>query len=92
MALTANQPRTSDEAEQIETAATASAREALLGTLDPKPPTGRQINAQNVIVDDFIKAFADITLMIAPSRRRALALTKLEEAKMFAVAAIYEEN
>ena len=71
-------------------AAWTEADARLKGTL-AGPPSPEQVDAQAGMVEQFGELYASIYCNIESSRLRSIALTKLEEAKMFAVAAIFND-
>lgn len=84
-------PEDVDEAKERHASAVEEARNLMRGTL-AGPPTEEQREVQEYLVNEYTKAAHATLMALAPSRARSVALTQLQTAKMFAVAAIYEET
>lgn len=65
----------------------------VLGGTARSGSAGKLQQAENqFLTSEFIDLYAKITLHLPPSRERSLTLTKLEEAKMWAIKAVFAEE
>lgn len=63
----------------------------LSGTLSG-PPTDEQRFVHRSIVEDFATLYAEIKQFTPAGRHQSLAITALEQAKMYAIAALYDQE